>query len=301
MFFSIVIPSYNSSHLISETLDSVRRQTFRDYEVLVTNDGSTDNTEAVLEEYGRMWPDFPLKVIAQTNKGIGGARNSGVFRAIGDFIAFLDADDHWYPEKLQRVKEIIDTNYGIDIVCHDEMEVRGDGKRVRSRYGSVRNPAYEFLLFKTNSLSTSATVVKRLLAIDAGGFSEDPTFNSAEDYEFWLRLAKIGAKFEYLPEVLGEYRRVEGSITQQNEYHLRNIFNVVEHHLDQLRSEDKYLPKTIDRIHMRKKAEHLASLARVYAKTGNRWLALRTHCQAISIYPFSLKCIIKGMLTIVGF
>lgn len=296
--FSIVIPAYNAARFIEKTLDSVRGQTYRDYQVLITNDGSTDTTEQVIAAYAARHPSFPLELSNQENKGIGGARNNGLFRAQGDFIAFLDADDYWHPEKLAKMADFLTVNPQVDVAYHDETEVRGDGTRHPLTYGDVREPAYEDLLFRGNRLSTSATVVRRELAQEVGGFSERMEFNSAEDYDFWLRLARCGARFAHVPEVLGEYHRVEGSVTQKIDYHHRNIFNVVVHHLDLLRADGNHPERFIERMFRRKKAEHLATLARVYAGAGEKRLALKVHGEAVLVDPLCWKVYLKFLRTL---
>lgn len=299
--FSVVIPAYNSEPFIAKTLDSVRAQTLGDYEVVITDDGSKDRTAEVIEAYAAAHPGFPLRLASQPNKGIGGARNNGVFRATGRFIAFLDADDHWYPTKLERVASHLAENPQADVVYHDEIEVRGDGTRRPLSYGAVREPAYQDLLFRGNQLSTSATAVRRDLAQKVGGFSENLDFNSAEDYEFWLRLARAGARFSHLPEVLGEYHRVEGSVTQKIEYHHQNIHNVVTHHLEQLRADGVFSASFMERMCRRKEAEHLATLARaIAAGAGDKKEALRLHREAMRVDPLCLKNYTKLVRTLLS-
>jgi len=148
--FSIVIPSYNSGAFIAKTLDSVRLQTYTNYEVLVTNDGSSDNTLDVVTEYAIRYPEFPLKLETQENKGIGGARNNSLFRAVGQFIAFLDADDCWLSQKLETISLFLSENPQIDVAYHDEIEIKGDGTSRTLLYSDVRLPAFDDLLIKGN-------------------------------------------------------------------------------------------------------------------------------------------------------
>ncbi|QXE90602.1 glycosyltransferase [Geomonas subterranea] len=300
VLFSVVIPAYNSAPFIAKALDSVRAQTLTDYEVVITNDGSKDETVQVIEEYARRHPDYPVKLASQQNKGIGGARNNGIFRSTGRFIAFLDADDFWHPTKLERMAALLTQKPLIDVAYHDEIEVASDGTRRPLSYDEVRAPAYQDLLFRGNRLSTSATVVRRELAQAIGGFSENLEFNSAEDYEFWLRLARAGARFAHLPEVLGEYHRVEGSITQKIEYHHRNIFNVVSYHLELLRADGTCQPAFLDRMYRRKKAEHLATLGRALAGAGAKAEGLRVHWEAMRVDPLCLKIYTKLVRTLLS-
>lgn len=230
--FSVIIPAFNAGQFITRTLDSVANQTYSNFEIVITNDGSVDDTEAVITEYILAHPSLHIHLSNQTNNGIGSARNNGIFRARGIYLAFLDADDCWYKNKLQSVYEILKGSPDIDVLYHDEVEIREGKVETKSHYGAVTSPVYEDLLFNGNRLSTSATVVKRELAQGIGGFSENQDFNSAEDYEFWLRLAKNKAKFHYFPVVLGEYHRVANSVSLRAVYHGTNCFNVIQHHIN---------------------------------------------------------------------
>lgn len=96
--FSVIIPAYNSERYITSALDSVRCQTYKDYEIIVINDGSTDNTPKIVSSYIEKYKDScPIKMFHQENKGVGGARNTGTNNADGRYIALLDQDDIWYP------------------------------------------------------------------------------------------------------------------------------------------------------------------------------------------------------------
>ena len=228
--FSIVIPAYNAGQVIGRALESVRSQSSRDYEVLVTNDGSTDETEQAVSLYMERYPQFPLSISGQPNRGIGAARNNGVLRAIGDYVAFLDADDVWYSEKLARIALYLAEHPEADLVCHDEywMETGKAPKPVA--YGP--HARFADLLFKGNTISTSATVVRRSKLLQAGLFSEDLAFNGVEDYELWLRISRIAA-IAYLHESLGEYHIHGSGITGRARLHTRNSINVLEHAFEQ--------------------------------------------------------------------
>ncbi|RMD86144.1 MAG: glycosyltransferase [Candidatus Dadabacteria bacterium] len=234
-FFSVVIPAYNAEEVIEDALNAVLAQTFKNYEVIVINDGSTDNTGAVIKQFMKSAPEMKFSFIEQKNLGIGAARNAGMKRANGEFAAFLDADDVWYEDKLERVYSVLKENPEIDLVCHDENLVH-NGKVVRRNvYGPYTT--YYDLLFKGNCISTSATVVRKDKVIRAGLFSEDLGFNGVEDYELWLRLSKF-SRFYYLHEVLGEYRVFGEGVTGDIERHTRNVFNVFEHHIGTLTEEE---------------------------------------------------------------
>lgn len=289
LFFSVVIPAYNSAGFIEKALDSVRNQSFTNYEVIVVNDGSTDNTESVLLAYSNKYGQFPLSVMSQPNKGIGGARNSGVFSAQGEFIAFLDSDDSWLPEKLEKIFKFLQAHHDVDVACHYETEINNNGAKRLLKYGAISNGnSYEDLLFNGNRLSPSATVVRREMAQAIGGFSDEPKFNSAEDYEFWLRLAKEGAVFGLLTEFLGFYWLEANSITSKIEYHHENIQNVLDHHFKVLKG-CRTDQSGIDRMYNIRKASTIFAAGRSYYLAGVFSASMKAYLKAIKMYPFRWK------------
>lgn len=278
--FSVIIPAYNAGQFIGRTLESVANQTYSNFEIIITNDGSIDNTEMIITDYIKNNPSIQFHLSSQTNKGIGSARNNGIFRAKGKYLAFLDADDCWYKDKLEKVHDALVKANDIDILYHDEVEIRNNSDEKKSQYGAVTSPVYEDLLFNGNRLSTSATVVKRELAQKIGGFSENPDFNSAEDYEFWLRLAKTNAKFCYFPVVLGEYHRVANSVSLRPVYHGTNCFNVIQHHFNLImgtEGQDKqFLQKSLENL----KTQNLFNIGRSFFLERNYNMAKEYYLKA---------------------
>ena len=103
---SIIIPAYQSAHTVAATLDSVRSQTFRDYEVLITDDESSDGTLDICQQYAREHPEMRISTVSIAHSGVASARNDALARACGEYVAFLDSDDRWMPEKLQQVSAL---------------------------------------------------------------------------------------------------------------------------------------------------------------------------------------------------
>lgn len=229
---SVVVPSYNAASFIAGTLECVASQTFKDLEVTVVDDGSKDGTAAAarsaLKRLG-----LRGQVHEQENKKIAGARNAGIARSSAPLVAFLDADDSWLPHKLERVLAVMKADPSIDLVCHDETVSR-KGKVLRTaRYGRALDGLYERLLFEGNAVSTSATVVKRAKLAEVGGFREDLRFDTVEDYDLWMRLAKV-SKFHFLHEVLGDYNLAEGSASSRAVYHRDNLVSLLLDHFSKL-------------------------------------------------------------------
>ncbi|MBU0683198.1 MAG: glycosyltransferase [Candidatus Omnitrophica bacterium] len=206
MLFSIVIPLYNGAKFIEHTLDSVLSQTYKNYEIVLVNDGSPDNVGEVVKRYIACHSGIKFIYLKQKNKGLGGARNTAIKHANGEVIAILDQDDIWYPNKLEKVYAAYQKYPNVSIVCHDQY-IRENGKiKCAAKTGPYEKDMYSKLLFKGNRISTSATTFKRSAIENVGYFSEDvDNLHFVEDYELWLRMALNKSEFFFLPEFLGEY------------------------------------------------------------------------------------------------
>lgn len=206
---SVVIPTYNHGCFIGKALASVCAQTFTDWEAIVVNNFSTDDTESVIKAID----DPRIRLVNFANHGvIAASRNHGMKLARGEVVAFLDSDDCWYPQKLERCLSLMQSGYGM--VCHGENWVyeHPGSRRVREVfYGPEARASFESLLFEGNCISTSAVVVSRQLLEKLGGFDEDQALITAEDYHLWLKLARSGVKTGFVPEILGEFRIHDGN------------------------------------------------------------------------------------------
>lgn len=179
---SVIIPTFNRAWILAEAVESVLAQIYRDQELIVVDDGSTDGTEALLDPYADH-----LRVIRQPNRGVSAARNAGIAAAAGDLIAFLDSDDIWLPEKLERQVAFFDAHPDALICQTEEIWVRR-GRRVnpaarhRKPSGMIFDKSLELCL-----VSPSAVMVRRGLLDRVGVF--DPSLPACEDYDLWLRVA----------------------------------------------------------------------------------------------------------------
>lgn len=225
---SIVIPAWNAAAFIEKTLATVAAQTYVDFELLVVDDGSTDATKEIVD---RFLKDKGLRgrCVKQENKKIAGARNTGIREASADLISFLDHDDLWFPNKLERVMAELDAHPEADLVCHQENVVKDGVFQHVTRNGPWVENMYESLLFDGNALSPSAVTVKKAKLFEAGLFREDPEFNTVEDYDLWMRLAKV-CRMRFLDEVLGEYQLVERGASNKIVYHNTNLEHLLRDH-----------------------------------------------------------------------
>jgi len=207
---TVVIPAFNVAPFIAETLDSVFAQTFRDFEVVLVNDGSTDTTE--LE--GALAPyRSRLRYLTQGNLGAAEARNTAIRAARGELLAFLDGDDIWLPEFLQAQCDVLDRE-ALDMVYSDALLFgRGptSGKTYMTLSPSTGTPTFERLIDSSCHPITSGTLVKRACVVEAGLF--DKTLVRGQDAEMWMRLAFRGAKIGYQTRVLLKYRMRGGSLS----------------------------------------------------------------------------------------
>jgi len=185
---SVIIPAYNAAWCIRRALDSVFAQDYRDFEVIVVDDGSSDGTAAILASYGAA-----VRVVSKPNGGLSSARNAGIAAARGEYVAFLDADDRWLPAKLSRQVALLDRQPGL-LFCSTTTKVEAPGgQRLPDwRCGNGQRSALE-CIFAVNAYvagSGSAVLVRREAFARAGGFDE--SLRSLEDIDMWMRLAALG-------------------------------------------------------------------------------------------------------------
>lgn len=225
--FSVVVPAYNAASFIVKTLECLNAQKFHDFEALIINDGSTDNTQAVVCAYIATHPNLHLRLINQQNAGIAGARNRGIKEAGGRYVAFLDHDDVWYPEKLSRCYETFSRFPEIRVVCHNEALRDASGKIERYlTYGPYVEDMFRKLLYHGSCLSTSATVIRKDVFPEVGLFRENDEFSTVEDYDLWLRIAKKN-KIYFIPDILGEYVINNKNASLNFEKHYNNQLQVL--------------------------------------------------------------------------
>lgn len=267
MKFSVVIPVYNASDFIEGTLDSIKNQSYKNYEVLITNDGSTDSTEEVLKEYKRLNPGFPLSFATQKNKGVSSARNNSISRSNGDYVAFLDQDDWWFSNKLERAAGILSNNPEIDVLYHEAVTVNWKRGSDFCRLGALKEPVYFNLLLGTNKIGISTAVVKKDKLIKEGGFSAGYIYT--EDYDLWLRLARKGANFFYLKDFLGKYILRPDSESNKVENMIGEKLEILEKNYRLLIKEGKYNESHLNRRYRRAKSVVLFGASRRFYFLGD--------------------------------
>lgn len=232
---SVVIPTYNHAHFLGRALQSVLDQTYPNLEVIVIDNHSGDNTDQVIQSFN----DPRIATLKIHNHGIiAASRNAGIRAAKGEWIAFLDSDDLWYPQKLDvAVKEVMDDTT-VDVCSTDEFLVNElSGEKSLLEYGPCSPDLYKELLVEGNRFSPSAAIVRRdFLSRMSIAFRENKEFVTAEDYDLWMMLARAGAKFKCIRSVQGEYRIHANNSSGQIAKHSQNSGNVISDHVYRLQT-----------------------------------------------------------------
>lgn len=237
IFFSIVIPTYNHAHYLRRALKSVERQSFTNWEIIIVDNNSTDDTLAVIKQLRNQ----NIKLVQISNKGIiAKSRNAGIKIAKGKWIAFLDSDDFWQSKKLEICFNSIHKNPSLDVIITNELQVdESSGIKKSLIYGPFSSNFYYKLLVYGNCLSPSASVVKKdFLYKRKILFRENRKYISAEDYDFWMLLARAGAKFKFINSIQGVYTIHQNNISKKIELHNSNILSVIKDHVFNLQNFD---------------------------------------------------------------
>lgn len=212
ILISVVCPTFNASSYILQTLNSLKDQITLPYEVIISDDGSTDNTKEVVMEFSIKYPQINLIWQKNQHGGPGSARNRGIERARGDWIAFLDSDDLWLPKKICTIEKIIRTCPYVNFICHSETVIDLNLKKRDMIYQNFYSEKKDLpsQLYQCNFFSTSAVTCRKDLLIQNGLFDE--MLMSGQDYELWLRLSNY-LNVKFVREILGFYIERKGNVT----------------------------------------------------------------------------------------
>jgi len=236
---SVVIPTYNHAQYIGRALQSVLDQTYSQWEAIVIDNHSSDNTDEVMRKY----TDPRISYLKIHNNGvIAASRNMGIRAAKGEWIAFLDSDDWWHHKKLEACMLQASTNY--DLVYHDLKVVGRVNQKIslrKSRSRQLKKEAYSDLLSNGNAMPNSSVVVRKELLFKINGISQDADKVSWEDYDTWIRLAQKGCRFKRIRGRYGSYWADGNSVSNPNRT-LRNIQSFSNIYLKQ---EDSVQNKTL--------------------------------------------------------
>ncbi len=268
---SVIIPTYNRASLISQAIDSVLAQTFKDYEIIVIDDGSTDNTQEIRKKF-----DGRINTICQANQGIAQTRNQGIRQAQGSYIAFLDSDDFWTPEKLQEQVKVLDQNPRVGIVYGRMPIINEKGETIGMKPAGVSGKNLKELLELWGDIPTSTVLARKACFDQAGLF--DTQLESMEDIDMWIRIAEHYDLYEIEHKVLAYYRRHGQQITQ-------NMVKVYEGLVKIFTKIQANYPQAPPKLMLRRITENQYLLAKAFYDQGSYPNAFQHAWKAILRYP----------------
>lgn len=218
---SVITPSYNSGKYIAKTIQSVQNQTYLDWEMIIVDDGSTDATCAIVEEI--ICKDPRVKLIRQEkNSGAGAARTRAMQNASGRFIAYLDSDDIWLPEKLERqVKFMTDKKCGFS--CTSYEVINDSGERLNKQVHML--PKVNYVGFLTNNLLQTVGIMIDTSMVDRK-YLIMPDIRRRQDAATWLQILKTGIYCYGLDEILAQYRRTTNSLSSNKIKAVKGIWTL---------------------------------------------------------------------------
>lgn len=216
---SVIIPAYNASSFIGQAIDSILGQTYQDIEIIVVDDGSADATKDIVAQYGDR-----VTYIYQENQGHAISRNVGMKNSMGEYCAFLDADDQWLPEKIERQVKVLNERPEVGIVHCDIKKVDADGNfipKYKENEKYKTGDIFPYLLTRKGHIATSSAIFRRECVEKLGGFDETVREFGSEDREFWLRICKH-YKVVHVEDPLVVYRHLTKSLSRS-----RKLDNII--------------------------------------------------------------------------
>jgi glycosyltransferase involved in cell wall biosynthesis len=237
--FSIIIPTYNRALKLKRCLETIEKQSFQDFEVLVCDDGSKDNTAEIVRQFG----EKGMRIRYFYNDNWGGPaspRNVGIANATASWLCFLDSDDSWMPDKLEECRQYLDT---ADFIYHDFNRISNGVPNGQITCRQLKKDAFIDLMINGNAIITSSACIKKELLEQVNGFTEDKRMIAVEDYDLWLKLSyyQPDIRFKYIPKVLGDYFIEDDNITAGDMRQIDRLNYIYELHAPQLN--DKWRKK----------------------------------------------------------
>lgn len=242
--FSIIIPIYNGEQTLESCLDSVASQSYKDFELILINDGSTDASEELIQDWISLHLELDIKLIEQQNSGLGNARNAGIKMAQGKFICLLDCDDSWAINKLAEINYLLESRSELRFIYHSVLEF---GVQESSKRKAYQVEKKEDLLLLGNPIVPSSVILESSLA-KSHPFTENLKFHGAEDVLLWFEIME-GAQIPFFfNKHLASYRN-EGGMSTRLEEHLKKVIRVFEHFEEKGKISKSTLEKAISRKH----------------------------------------------------
>jgi glycosyltransferase involved in cell wall biosynthesis len=289
---SVITAAYNSEQTLERALESGLAQSWRDFELIAVNDGSTDSTAAILARYADR-----IRVVNRERGGCSAAWNTGIRAARGEFIAFLDADDEWLPDKLARTVPIMESDPGCVLVFSNGLmfEPGGATRGPFVLVGRDHAPTLDEMLAHWWPIVPSLTVIRRSAYEQVGGFFEAPgVFKACEDVYMWLCLRELG-HFHYVPEILVRYRILPyPDYIETNNEGRRALGKMV---VARYGARGERLMSSIEEDNRRAHVNQLSHRGLVALRAGRTGEARRDFIRALGYDPFNVKNALRMMRT----
>lgn len=273
---SVITPAFNRADYLPFTIESVLAQTYPEFEHIIVDDGSSDGTARVVQEYS----DPRIRYLHQTNQGQSVARNRGIEASRGQYICFLDSDDVWFSNKLRDQLEVFAEEPDAGVVYGDRIAIDGQGRELHRRNMRRHSGWVTAPLLADNFVSMNTTMARTAVIKQVGGFNPDD--GQAEDYGLWLR-ASVVAPFRYVPTFWAYYRIMEDQLSsdkigrlEDNERLLRDFVSTAAHGLK--RYQTRY---GLSRFYERKGRHEVIA--------GRRLGGMSSACRALAYDPIRLR------------
>ncbi len=278
---SVVLPTYNRASLLKRAIKSILNQTYQDFEMIIVDDGSTDNTENVVKGFGNEGIRY---ISHDNNRGAGAARNTGIKVARGRYIAFLDSDNQWLPEKLEKQMQFIQHKTE-DVVVYTDYWDWENRRHMLSHRKIQKDGDIHDILLEDNFIDTSTVLVSKECLHKAGLFDE--TLPRYQDWELWIRLSKY-YRFVYLDEPLAKVHFTPGCITSNDEALLPARRIIFEKHFEDIAKRPDLL------------ARHLYALGCPTIYFGEFTEGRNYLWRAVKTYPWKPRYLITAFLALFG-
>jgi len=281
---SVIIPTYNRAYLLGRAIQSVLDQTYQDFEVIVVDDASSDNTEEVVKSFN----DERIRYIRHVkNKGEAAARNTGIKIARGEYIASHDSDDEWLPEKLEKQMKVFETvSLDVGVVYTGFWRVKGNKRTYIPLSRVTKKDGYIYgELLKGNFVGTPTTLIKRVCFERAGMFDE--RLPHLVDWEMWLRISKI-YRFKCITEPLVIVYYTLDSISANRDALIEARKLILEKHFQDLKRDRRLL------------ASHQYSVGNLLCQSGDMVQGRDYLLKAAKSCLFSIKYLIAAFVSLFG-
>jgi len=273
---TVLIPSYNAAHFLPISMESALSGTYQDFEIIVVDDGSVDNTKVVVQSFMNKYPG-KVHYFWQENKGLAEARNTGIARSKGEYLALLDADDQWLPHRLQEGVKILDQDSSIGLVHGNITNIDADNKEINTPKRNASPPSgsiFDNIFLRKMDIYCPTVLFRRSCCQQVGMFDINLTRLGCEDRDLWLRIAQK-YKIVYIDKVLSYYRITPQSMSN-------NLKKMLEARLYVI---DKYCPKDDQsKRRLRNKA-----ISKIYRDRGDGFLLQQDFTNARLEYIQAIK------------